>query len=134
MPTLAPASLGLRASAINHAGKPEYVRHVRADMRRLPGGCPVSEDRRLFTRWLKAWPRRSQGTQAPMSRPYARHRAQPGRGLAAIHGLSAIPAGERHLDCGLEIANDDRVSSGEGRVMRIRIPRTDIWWLWRWRS
>ena len=44
MPTLAPASPGLRASASTYPGRPEHVRQVRADMRRLLDGCPIADD------------------------------------------------------------------------------------------
>jgi len=53
MPTLAPASLGLRVSAITCPGRPEYVRHVRAGMRRR------------FTDDSSPGPHEPHGAQAP---------------------------------------------------------------------
>jgi len=44
MRTPAPASPGPRASASTYPGGPEHVRRVRADVRRLLGGCPVADD------------------------------------------------------------------------------------------
>jgi serine/threonine-protein kinase RsbW len=44
MRTLAPISLGPRASASTYPGGPEHVRQVRADVRRLLEGCPVADD------------------------------------------------------------------------------------------
>src|SRR2546430_16366910 len=44
MSRAAPASVRPRASASAYRGGPEHVRRVRADMRRLLGGCPVADD------------------------------------------------------------------------------------------
>jgi len=44
MPTLAPASPGLRASAATYPGSPEQVRRVRAHLRNLLDGCPVANE------------------------------------------------------------------------------------------
>jgi|SRR5215470_18850738 len=69
MPTLAPASLGLRASAITCPGRPEYVRRVRAGMQQRltedsgPGshkshGAQASHECNhvLFKKAVRGWP------------------------------------------------------------------------------
>jgi hypothetical protein len=53
MPTLTPASLGLRASAMACPGRPEYIRRVRGGMRRR-----LTDDSR-------SGPHKSRGAQAP---------------------------------------------------------------------
>jgi hypothetical protein len=67
MPTLAPASLGPRASAIACPGRPEYIRRVRGGMRRR-----LTDDSR-------PGPHKSHGAQTP-------HECNHVRLIKTLHG------------------------------------------------
>jgi len=73
MPTLAPASLGLRASAIACPGRPEYIRRVRGGMRRR-----LTHDSRPGSH-------ESHGAQDPHEYNYVLVIKHGSAGLAAIH-------------------------------------------------
>jgi serine/threonine-protein kinase RsbW len=130
MQTPAPASLGLRVSASTYPGTAEHVRHARADMRRLLGGCPVADDVVLCVSELAANAALHSDSRGPGGTFTVRTENCPGDSVrievedagGPWVGPAPDPAHGRGLDIIRALAADWGITTGPaGRTVWVRI-------------